>query len=116
MIWDTPGSSKYPGVRAFTQRMKDAVISAHDTVLSARLKQTYEANKHRRACPIVKGDLVYLSTKNISLPRGSARKLVPKFIGPYKVIEDYKNNSYKLDLPDRLKQCGVHPVLRLSYL
>jgi hypothetical protein len=84
--------------------MKTAIMSAHDAVIRARVKQTHEANKQRQTCPLTKGDLVYVSTKNISLPKGMARKLVPKYIGPYQIIEDYQNNSYKLELPSRLHQ------------
>ncbi|KAJ8580149.1 hypothetical protein M405DRAFT_698148, partial [Rhizopogon salebrosus TDB-379] len=62
MIWDT--NSKYPGVRVFAQRMKDAIMSAHDSVISARVKSTTLANKKRKESPFVKGDLVYLSTEN----------------------------------------------------
>jgi hypothetical protein len=91
-------------------------MAAHDAVLGACIKQTHEANKRRRACPLVKGDMVYVSSKNISLPKGMVRKLTPKYIGPYQIIEDYGNNSYKLELPSRLKQRGVHPVFHSSYL
>ena len=43
---------------------------------------------------------------------------MPRYIGPYKITEDYGNNSYKLDLPTRLKQHGIHlvfhsPLLRI---
>jgi hypothetical protein len=104
MVWETPDASEYPGVRVFAQRMKAAIMAAHDAILAARVKQTHDANRRRRACPLKKGDLVYLSTKNISFPKGTARKLVPKFVGPYLILEDYGNNSFKLNLPDRLKQ------------
>jgi len=79
---------------------------------------TYEANKCCHPSPLTTGDLVYVSTKNISLPKGTvtAQKLTPKFIGPYKIIEDYHNNSYKIDLSSCLKQWGVHPVFHSSYL
>ncbi|KAF9004690.1 hypothetical protein BDQ17DRAFT_1174064, partial [Cyathus striatus] len=33
------------------------------------------------------------------IPKGLARKFVPKFIGSYKVLKDFENNSYQLDLP-----------------
>ncbi|KZT71103.1 hypothetical protein DAEQUDRAFT_653923, partial [Daedalea quercina L-15889] len=74
-----------PGVRAYAQRVKYAVMSAHDSIIAARVKQTRDANRRRRPTPFVLGDLVYVSSKNISLPRGLARKLVPKFIGPYRI-------------------------------
>jgi len=83
MIWDTPSKDEYPNIRVYTQRMKLALISAHDALLTARVKQTIQANRKQRASPLVKGDLVYISTKNIHLPKGTSRKLVPKFIRPY---------------------------------
>jgi hypothetical protein len=114
MIWDT--NSEYPGVRVFAQRMKDAIMSAHDSVISARVKSTTLANKKRKESPFVKGDLVYLSTENLSLPKGRARKLAPKYIGPFKILEDYKNNSFLLDLPADLKQRGLHPSFHAHLL
>ena len=59
---------------------------------------------------------MYLSMANLSLPKGRARKLSPKYIGPYKILENYKNNSYLLDLPAELKQCGIHPAFHASLL
>lgn len=46
LIWDT--ESEYPGVETFAQRMKDAIMAAHDHIIEARVKQTRQANKHRR--------------------------------------------------------------------
>jgi hypothetical protein len=66
--------------------------------------------------PTAEGDLVYLSTKNISFPKGLARKFLPKFVGPYRILEDFGNNSFRLELPDRMKQRGIHNVFHSSYL
>lgn len=96
--------------------MKLALMDAHDTVLKARVKQTVSTNKKRRVCPFVKGDLVYISAKNISLPKGTSRKLTPKFIGPYRISDDFGNNSFCIELPDNLKQRGVHDVFHSSLL
>lgn len=109
-------NSEYPGVRAFAQRMKSAILSAHDAIIAARVKQTELANRKRKESPFVKGDLVYLSTENITLPKGQARKLALKFIGPYEILEEYKNSSYLLDLPAELKQRGFHPSFHASLL
>ncbi|EPT04441.1 hypothetical protein FOMPIDRAFT_19471, partial [Fomitopsis schrenkii] len=76
-----------PSVRVYAQKMKHAVMTAHDSIIAARVKQTRDANRRRRPSPFVEGDLVYVSTKNISLPRGLARKLALKFIGPYKILK-----------------------------
>ncbi|TFK79106.1 hypothetical protein K466DRAFT_506130, partial [Polyporus arcularius HHB13444] len=58
-----------PGVQQFAQRMKDAIMAAHDTIIAApRAVQVVQAKKHGRVAPFKEGDFVYLSTKNISLP------------------------------------------------
>jgi len=79
MIWDV--KTEYPGVRVFARRMKDAIVSAHDTILEARVQQTRQANKHRRPAPFELNDLVYLSTKHIRLPkqRLQSGSLLPSF-------------------------------------
>ncbi|KIK38202.1 hypothetical protein CY34DRAFT_59333, partial [Suillus luteus UH-Slu-Lm8-n1] len=63
LIWNT--NSEYPGVRVFAQRMKDAIMSAHDSIIASRVKNTTLANRKRKESPFVKGDLVYLSTENL---------------------------------------------------
>ncbi|KXN89132.1 hypothetical protein AN958_06152 [Leucoagaricus sp. SymC.cos] len=46
-----------------------------------------------------------------------ARKLCPKFIRPYKVIESYLDMSnYKLDLPQALVNHRIHLVFYVSLL
>lgn len=50
--WNTPARDEYPSVRVFAQRMKLAVIAAHDAIIDARVKQTRSANKKRRLCQL----------------------------------------------------------------
>jgi hypothetical protein len=50
------------------------------------------------------GDLIYLSMENLSLSKGQAKKLLPKYIGPYKVIDAHNQAStIKLELPAALE-------------
>ena len=43
---------------------------------------------------------MYLLTQNLTLPKCRARKLVPKYIGPYKVVKAHNEAStVKLELP-----------------
>ncbi|KXN88601.1 hypothetical protein AN958_06865, partial [Leucoagaricus sp. SymC.cos] len=45
------------------------------------------------------GSLIFLSTKNLNMPKDRARILCPKFIGLYKIIKSYlEMSNYKLDL------------------
>ena len=37
-------------------------------------------------------------------------------MGPYRISEDFSNNSYHIELPDALKQRGIHTVFHSSLL
>ncbi|RPD56920.1 hypothetical protein L226DRAFT_467926, partial [Lentinus tigrinus ALCF2SS1-7] len=58
LVWSS--ESEYPGVRAFAQRMKEAIMAAHDAIIAARVGQVLQANRHRRPAGFLEGDLVYL--------------------------------------------------------
>jgi hypothetical protein len=50
-----------------------------------------------------RGDLVYISTKNMSIPAGKAHKLTPKYVGPYKVDKVVKEGAtYHIELPPEM--------------
>ncbi|THH27322.1 hypothetical protein EUX98_g6861 [Antrodiella citrinella] len=116
LIWNNPGLDEYPAVRTYAQRVKYAVMAAHDSIIAARVKQTRDANRRRRPVPFVANDLVYVSSKNMSLPKGLARKFIPEYIGPYKITQDFGNNSFRLDLPPYLKRRGIHDIFHSSVL
>ena len=104
MIWNSAKASEFPGVRVFAQRLKSAIMAAHDSVLAACIKQTRVANRHRQRAPFAQDDLVYISTKNMTFPKGLARKFIPKYTGPYKIVRDFENNSYCIDIPPSMCQ------------
>ena len=116
LLWAAGEPSGFPGVRAFSKRMCTAIMGAHDCLIAARVKSTRNANRKRVASPFAADDFVYLSTKNITLPKGMSRKLAPKFVGPYPIVEDFGNHSYRLKLPLSLKKRGVHDVFHSSLL
>jgi hypothetical protein len=92
-------------------------MSAHDSILSARVKQMTSANKHQKPAPFPKGDLIYLLTKNLSIPKKHACKLIPKYIGPFCISKVIKpGSSFRLELPDELKERGIHPTFHASLL
>ncbi|GAW07457.1 gag-pol polyprotein [Lentinula edodes] len=91
-------------------------MAAHDSILKARVKQTRAANRKRRFDPFKEEDLVYVSTKNLTFEKGLARKLIPKYIGPFKITKDFGNHSFRVSLPNHFIQRGVHPVFHSSLL
>ena len=106
------------GIRSFTEKALQNLADAHDAIIEARVFQTRRANAHRTADPEIRdGTLVYLSMKNLNLPKGRARKLCPKFVGPYKVKRSWLTMStYELDLPAALQKRRINPVFHVSLL
>ncbi|KXN87599.1 hypothetical protein AN958_08424 [Leucoagaricus sp. SymC.cos] len=39
LIWNLPSQSKFPGIRIFAQNLKNAIIQAHDSILSHQVKE-----------------------------------------------------------------------------
>lgn len=107
-----------PGVRAFATQAMNNLYDAHDAIIAARVFQTHYSNQRRRHEPHIKeGSKVYLSTKNITIPKSRTRKLAPKYIGPYRVLEANNERSiYRLELPEDLKKKRVHDRFHVNLL
>jgi len=58
-----------------------------------------------------KEDKVMLSTKDLVFKERLARKLVERFIGPYKIEEVVSTNAVKLQLPSLMR---IHLVVNVS--
>ena len=115
MVWYT--DSEYPGIRVFAQNMRNTIMRVHDAIIVARVKQTELANWKQKEVPFVKVNLASMSImSHITLPKGHAQNLAPMFIGPFKILDKYKNNMFSLDLPPKLKQWGVHYVFHANML
>ena len=106
------------GIRAFADQALLNLAEAHDAIIEARVFQTMNANNRRSPeLDIKTGDLVYLSTKNLNLPKGRARKLCPKYVGPYRVLEARPEiSNYKLELPAALQERRINPTFHVSLL
>ena len=119
MIRQLPESNTAPpGVRTFAQQALQNLAAAHDAIIASRVVQRHYSNARRRQEPTIKrGDLVYLSTKNLSLPKGRASKLMPKYVGPYKVLQAYPETfNYMLELPSELIRRRIHPKFHVGLL
>ena len=76
----------------------------HDALIKDRIFQQKYTNQKQHKEPEIKiNDLVYLSTKNTAMPKGRASKLVPKYVGPYKITKAIPSTTnYELELPMEL--------------
>ena len=95
---------KYRGVQEFAQRARANLEIAHDAIIEARINATYKANQTRaKETPFEVGDLAYLSTANLNLPKRRAWKLAPKYIGPFPVTKTIPETlNYKLKISSEL--------------
>jgi hypothetical protein len=114
----TPAPSTMPGIKHFVMHALQNLTNAHDTIIESRIQQTHHANHCR--CEddhFIIRDLVYVSTADLSLPKGQAMKLLPKYIGSFKVLEAHPSMStYRVGLPALLHTCNLHDRLHRSKL
>ena len=59
--------------------------------------------------------MVYLLTKNLAFPRGWARKLMPRFLGPYRVLKVMNDSpNITIELPPELKDRRISPMFHTN--
>ena len=95
-------------------REQVSIIQSH--LKAAQSQQKAYTDKRRRPLQFAVGDYVYLK---VSPMRGVHRfgvhgKLAPRYVGPYKVLEQCGPVAYRLQLPDSLP--AVHNVFQVSQL
>ncbi|RJE17460.1 to reverse transcriptase, partial [Aspergillus sclerotialis] len=74
--------------------------------------QANQYNKRHQTLTFKAKDLVMLSTKNLRL-KGS-KKLLPTFIGPFRVLNAIGSQAYRLSLPTQYNR--IHNVFHVSLL
>ena len=96
---------------------KNTTIEVRDALLKAKVNQAQHYNKNRNPDPDFQiNDQVLLSTVNIRQRMtgpGQVKKLMPLWIGPFKIIARPNPNTYKLELPDTMK---IHPTFNVNLL
>ena len=110
-----PAVTPSPSVDQFVDSLRTATQRARRTLLKAQEQQKHQVDKHRRAVPFQVGDTVLLSTTNLNLRlRGNARKLLPRWIGPFVITRQANAVSFELALTPPYTR--LHPVFHASLL
>jgi len=80
-------------------------------------QQKYTDKKQHKEPELKINNLVYLSTKNMAMPKGRASKLVLKYVGPYKITKAIPlTSNYELELPMELVKQQIHNRFHVSLL
>jgi hypothetical protein len=87
-------------------------------LLRCKLKKINEryriaASKGRKGVKLEPNDLVWVHLRKDRFPDLRKSKLMPRAVGPFKVLEKINDNAYKLELPPEF---GVSPTFNISDL
>ncbi|KAJ9506024.1 hypothetical protein QJQ45_002500 [Haematococcus lacustris] len=92
---------------------KPALSSSYHLESDGQTEAAY-SNKARRDVEYKVGQKVLLSTKNLKLRPGKARKLIPRYVGPFEILLLVCAVAVKLDLPASMSR--LHPVFHVSLI
>ena len=101
-----------PAANETVRRISEAVVKAKENLLAAQQRQARYADEKRRDRVFKVGDRVLLSTANLNTQERMA-KLIPKWIGPYRVKRVVSRVAYELELPASVR---IYPVVHVSQL
>jgi hypothetical protein len=110
----TGASDKVPAVARIAEEMQQALQKAKKCLEAARQRQKKYADTRRSPVTVKLGDQVLLSTRNIDLKNPGTKKLLPKWMGPFKIIQEINPVAFKLELPANLAR--LHPVFHANLL
>jgi hypothetical protein len=87
-LLDTVPDDVKPGICVYTDKAREYLQQAHDSIIASRIFQTHYANQLHWEEPNLKvGDRVWLSTKNLAMPKGWVQKLRPLFIRLFPILQ-----------------------------
>eukprot|EP00253_Pinus_taeda_P017969 PITA_17969 len=105
-----------PRAKTWIQESQDILRSLEDNMVIAQNQQKLYADRGWVERQFEVGDMVYLRLqpyRQSSLKQKGAKKLKPRFCGPYRVIRRIGQVAYELELPQGSK---IHNIFHVSCL
>jgi hypothetical protein len=111
--WIEPRERRFYGIN-FVDEAEKKVCIIQQNMKAAQSRQKSYADKRRRPLEFQVGDYVYLKVTPMKKKRfGIKKKLVTRFVGPYRIIEKGPV-AYKLQLPEAMS--SIFLVFHVSQL
>lgn len=104
---------KVKAAHEWADRMMQGLAEAKKCLQAAQQRQKTYADTRRRPVQFAVGDEVLLSTVNIKFKGALSRKLLPRWVGPYRIVRALGPVAYELELPPTMK---IHNVFHVSLL
>jgi hypothetical protein len=101
--WVEPGERRFYGID-FVEEAEKQVRLIQKNMVAAQARQKSYADKRRKPIEFEVGDHVYFKVSPMRGVKrfGIKRKLKPRYVGLYRILEKNGRVAYKLDLPHEL--------------
>jgi len=109
----TDKTSHVPSAEQTIKDISESIKIARNQIIKSQEQQKKYADQHRKDHQFKIGDLVLLNNRNLNPADRRSRKLAHKWEGPFPIISKFGNNSFKLQLPNKM---NIHATFHTSLL
>ena len=110
-------NTSIPAASTFLSDIDTTLRKAKSNLLAAQQRQKAYADQSRAEIIFSPGEQVIFSTKNLKFKHPTnaklARKLLPRFIGPFSVVQMVGKAAVRLQLPPNYR---IHPTFHVSLI
>ncbi|XP_027158427.1 uncharacterized protein LOC113760052 [Coffea eugenioides] len=117
IYWDEVGDKRIldPAILPWMEDAQEKVKLIRQKLQTAQSRQKSYADNRRKDLEYEVEDRVFIKITPLrSVTTGREKKLQPKFIGPFKILQRVGKVAYRLELPSSLSR--IHDVFHVSIL
>uniref|UniRef100_A0A388KQF5 Reverse transcriptase n=1 Tax=Chara braunii TaxID=69332 RepID=A0A388KQF5_CHABU len=111
-----------PALDDWVAHITSIMKTAHEHTVASQTRMAARANRSRMDHPFKVGDDVLIDAHNLQLEADTLRKFRRRFFGPCRILQAVGSDtasslvSFRVKLPDYLRQARVHDVYHVSLL